>query len=292
MLAQGVLTGLASGMTMYPCMSAVPQWFNKNRGAAMGLTIAGSSLGAVIFPILVTNLLTKSNIGFGWSIRIPAFVMLPILVFASFAVKDRLPPSKTAFFLWYSFKQPTYVLLIAAIFFGMIGMFVPLFLIPTFAIIKGMDATLASYLVAVVNGASIFGRIIPGMMADKYGRINILIIAGMSTAICCFCWPKADSTAGIIAFSTVFGFCSGAIVSAGSTALTSCVDHPKNTGTYLGMGMALASFAALIGPPVSGTLIDDSFNKVSYFAGAMTMCGAIMGIVAKSQHVAGMFGRA
>lgn len=35
-LAQGILGGLAMGMTMAPGMAATGQYFNKKRGAAMG----------------------------------------------------------------------------------------------------------------------------------------------------------------------------------------------------------------------------------------------------------------
>jgi hypothetical protein len=39
-----------------------------------------------------------------------------------------------------------------------------------------MDATLASYLLAIINAASTFGRVIPGVLADKFGRLNIVAL--------------------------------------------------------------------------------------------------------------------
>ncbi|KAJ4194873.1 hypothetical protein NW755_002293 [Fusarium falciforme] len=293
MLAQGVLTGLANGLLMFPALAAVPQWFNANRGAAMGLSIAGSSLGAVVFPIVLSKLLTKTDLGFGWSVRITAFVMLPILAFSAVCIRARLPPRRTRFFLWSSFRQPMYVLLIISLFFGMVGMYVPLFLLPTYAITKGMSESLASYMVAIINGASIFGRVIPGILGDKFGRINTLIAATAATSIIVFCWPEAETNASIIVLAAFFGFCSGAIISGGSVAVTLCTDDPKNIGTYMGVGMALASFSALIGPPVSGAMVDkyDRFEEVSYFAGAMTMFGALVAVAAKWASPKGLLGR-
>lgn len=292
MLAQGILTGLANGLALSPALAAVPQWFDKKRGAAMGMAIAGSSLGGIIFPIMLSKLLTTTDIGFGWSVRISGFLMLPLLGFACLTVRGRLPPRQTRFFLGYSFKQPMYDLLVGALFFAMVGMFVPLFMIPTYAITKGMGETLASYLVAIVNAASFFGRVIPGVLGDKLGRINTLVTAGLSTGILVFCWPEADSNAAIIVFAAVFGFCSGAIISGGSVAITLCADRPSNIGTYMGVGMALASFSALVGPPVSGALIDKySFTEASYFSGAMTMIGAVLAVAAKWASPVGLFGR-
>lgn len=293
MLAQGILTGVANGLLMFPAMSAVPQWFDKKRGAAMGIAIAGSSLGAVIFPIVLSNLLTKTDLGFGWSVRITAFVMVPVLAFSAVTIRARLPPRKTKFFLWSSFKSQLYVMLIASMFFGMIGMFVPLFLLPSYAITNGMSESLASYMVAIINGASIFGRIIPGVLGDKFGRINTLIAASLATSLVIFCWLEADTNAGIIGIAAAFGFSSGAIVSGGSVAITLCTDDPKNIGTYMGVGMAIASFSALLGPPVSGAMLDKyaGFDEVIYFAGAMTMFGALLAVVAKSKSPVGLFGK-
>ncbi|KAM5354202.1 hypothetical protein ACJ41O_000852 [Fusarium nematophilum] len=293
MLAQGILTGLANGLLMFPALAAVPQWFNAKRGAAMGLAVAGSSLGAVVFPIVLSNLLTKTDLGFGWSVRITAFVMLPVLAFSALSIRSRLPPRRTHFFLWSSFREPMYVLLIVAMFFSMIGMFVPMFLLPTYAITKGMSESLAGYLVAIINAASIFGRIIPGVLGDKFGRINTFVAAAVATSVIIFCWPEAETNSSIIVVSAFFGFCSGAIISGGGVAITLCTDDAKNIGTYMGVGMALAGFAALIGPPVSGAMIDryGRFEEVTYFGGAMTMFGALVAVAAKWASPKGILGR-
>ncbi|KAJ4174661.1 hypothetical protein NW754_005081 [Fusarium falciforme] len=276
MLAQGVLTGLANGLLMFPALAAVPQWFNANRGAAMGLSIAGSSLGAVVFPIVLSKLLTKTDLGFGWSVRITAFVMLPILAFSAVCIRARLPPRRTRFFLWSSFRQPMYVLLIISLFFGMVGMYVPLFLLPTYAITKGMSESLASYMVAIINGASIFGRVIPGILGDKFGRINTLIAATAATSIIVFCWPEAETNASIIVL---------AAFSASVQALSSrAVPWPS---------LSVQMIPKTLARTWAGAMVDkyDRFEEVSYFAGAMTMFGALVAVAAKWASPKGLLGR-
>ncbi|KAF4982508.1 hypothetical protein FZEAL_1878 [Fusarium zealandicum] len=219
--------------------------------------------------------------------------MLPVLAFSALSIRSRLPPRRTKLVLWSSFKQPMYVLLIVSLFFGMIGMFVPLFLLPTYAITKGMNETLASYMVAIINGASIFGRVIPCVLGDKFGRINTLISAGVSTAVIIFCWPEAETKASILVIAGLFGFCSGAIISGGSVAITISADDPKNIGTYMGIGLGLDSVEALVGPPVSGSMIDryGRFEEVTYFGGAMTLFGALVTVAAKWKSPKGILGR-
>ncbi|KAI9163788.1 riboflavin transporter MCH5 [Paramyrothecium foliicola] len=293
MLAQGIASGLGAGFVATSAMVPVGQWFDKKRGAAMGIAISGSSIGAVVFPILVSNLLTTTDVGFGWSVRITGFLLVPFLAFSALTVKPRLPPRKTAFFLWGSFKNPMYNLLIAAFFFSMIGMFVPMFLLPTYAITQGMDETLAGYLLAILNGASFFGRVIPGIFGDKVGRLNVFAAAGASTGIIVLCWPLAKSDPAIIVLAVFFGFSSGAILSSGSVAIIECVDDPKNLGTYMGVAMSFASLSALMGPPVSGALIDKygGFHQVSWFSGILTLVGAVLAAGAKIPSEAGLFGK-
>jgi MFS family permease len=293
MLAQGLLTGIANGLLIFPAMASVSQYFNKKRAAAMGLAISGSSIGAVVFPVLLSKLLNDSTLGFGWVVRITGFIMLPFLAFSTVAIKARLPPRMSTFFILSAFRSPQFDLLVASVFFIFIGMFTPLFYLPTYAISKGMDATLASYLVAILNGASTFGRIIPGVLADKFGRLNLLAAAALSTGIIILCWTKVETTAALVVHSVFFGFCSGAIVSGSSTAFTTCPKNPRDIGTYMGMGMALGSVAALIGPPVNGALLTKygGFLEVSVFSGVMCLAGGCFVLLAKATGSGGIFGR-
>lgn len=44
-----------NSMAMAPGVASTGQYFNKKRGAAMGIAVAGSSLGGVIFPYVSTS---------------------------------------------------------------------------------------------------------------------------------------------------------------------------------------------------------------------------------------------
>jgi hypothetical protein len=56
----------------------------------MGITVSGSSLGGVCFPLMLRNL-TNSQ-GFGWAVRAAAFLILGCLIIANCLVRSRLPP--------------------------------------------------------------------------------------------------------------------------------------------------------------------------------------------------------
>ncbi|KAK0702186.1 major facilitator superfamily domain-containing protein [Lasiosphaeris hirsuta] len=290
-LVQGILSGVSNSLLMFPSMAATPQYFHKRRGAAMGLAIAGSSLGAIVFPIVLSQLLER--VGFAWAVRTCGFIMIPILAFSAMTVKARLPPRKSRLFIWTAFKSSRYAFLTGAVFCMFMGMFVPLFYLPSYGISQGMDATVAFYLIALINASSIPGRILPGVLGDKFGSINSLITAGLLTAIIIFCWPTATTTSGIIVYSLGFGITSGAIISAGSVVFTHCASDPKDIGTYMGMGISLAAFAVLVGPPINGALLHryDGYKEVSVFSGTMCASGVVLAFLAKHNAEEGIWGR-
>ena len=285
--------GIAMGLIQFPSMAAVTQYFMKKRAAALGLVVSGSSIGGVVLPIALSKMLNSTSLGFGWSVRIIGFVLIPLLTFSCITVKSRLPPRKTSFFVGSAFKDSRYILIIAAMFFLLVGMYEPLFYVPTYAVKRGMNATLASYLLAILNAASTFGRIIPGILADKFGRLNVLTIGGITTGIVIFCLNEARSTPALIVYSLAVGFTSGTIVSGGSAAFTLCIKNPQEAGAYMGMGMGIASLSALVGPPVSGTLVSHygSFSQMSIFAGVMCVVGGFIALGAKAVTPQGVFGR-
>jgi MFS family permease len=254
---------------------------------------SGSSIGGVVFPIVMSKLLNDSEVGFGWSIRIIAFIILPFMVFACLIVRPRVPSRKTTFFIGAAWKDPKYGLLIAGLFCMMMGMWTPVFYIPTYAVSRGMSATLAAYLLAIINATSTFGRIIPGILADKFGRLNLFAFAGVATGIMVFCINEPTTNTGIIVYASFFGFVSGTIISSASAAISICTNDPRNMGTFMGMGMGLSAFAVLVGPPVNGALIHryGGFQQVSIFSGVISAAGGFIVLGSKMVTPEGILGK-
>ena len=118
LLSQAVCSAIGASMVFYPAFTCVSTWFFKKRGAALGLVAAGSSLGGVVFPIMVVRLIPE--VGFGWSMRICAFLILALLTFANLTVRSRIQPSRRPFSVMAfvrPLKEPSFTLLTAAIFF-------------------------------------------------------------------------------------------------------------------------------------------------------------------------------
>ena len=118
LLSQAICSAIGASMIFYPAFTCVSTWFLRKRGAALGMVAAGSSLGGVILPIMVVKLIPE--VGFGWAMRICAFLILALVIFANLTVRSRIAPTRRPFSVMEfirPLKEPIFVLLTAAIFF-------------------------------------------------------------------------------------------------------------------------------------------------------------------------------
>ncbi len=55
-------------MYYFPLMSVIPTYFNRNRGAAMGIVVSGAGVGGLVLSPVFHVLLTR--VGIRWSLRV------------------------------------------------------------------------------------------------------------------------------------------------------------------------------------------------------------------------------
>ncbi|KAJ5125307.1 MFS transporter asaE [Penicillium atrosanguineum] len=285
-LAQGICSPLGASAIFNACVNSVSTWFVKRRAFALGVTASGSSLGGVIFPIMVTHLIPQ--VGFPWAMRICAFLILGMLVIANLTLKSRLPPTKKPFSVM-NFVRPLkdikFVLTVAGAFCFFWGMFLPFTFVITQAERYGMSPNMSQYLIPILNAASIFGRTLPGYLADRVGRYNVMIIFSFLSAILVLAlWLPSRSNAPAIVFSALYGFGSGAFVSL-APALIAQISDLREVGVRNGTCFSIISFAALTGTPIGGALVSDvlhgSYTKLQIFCGVVMLAGATLFIVAR-----------
>lgn len=131
---------------------------------------------------------------------------------------------------------------------------------------------------------SIFGRILPGMLADKFGRFNVMIITCFASAILVLAlWIPAHGNAAIIVFSALYGFTSGAYVSMGPSIIAQISDV-RQIGVRTGTMFGIVSFAVLVGSPIGGALVtrdNGGYLCLQIFGGLMMAVGAVLFVVAR-----------
>jgi len=288
-LAQGICSPLGLNCIFNASVGTVSTWFLKKRGAAFGIMAAGSSLGGVIFPIMVNKLIP--DVGFGWSMRIVAFVILGLLIVANLTIKSRLPPRgrplDVAQFTT-PFTELPFLTLVIACFLFFMGLFLPINFIQTQALAQGMSLNMAQYLIPILNAASIFGRIIPGILADRWGRYNLNICMSLLSGIFTLAlWLPASGNAPIIVFAALYGFTSGAFVSLAPGQLAQ-ISKVEQIGVRSGLLFAVNSIAGLVESPIAGAIVKSqhgSFTGAQIYAGCFLLAGAVMFVFSRATLV-------
>ncbi|PVH80562.1 MFS general substrate transporter [Cadophora sp. DSE1049] len=275
-LCQGILVGMSAGLIFAPALSVVGHYFFKKRAMAMSFASTGSPIGGIIYPVIMTNLLPKSNIGFAWGQRICGFLSLFLLGIAAVTIRPTPMTRKGKFLLLEAFKKPVYSLEVAALFMVILGLWTPYFYIASYGLEHDMDAGLASYLFALLNAGSFVGRVLAGTFAQHLGQFNVMTLACYGSAILLFCWLKITSSAGLVIFSLLYGGTSGVVIALMMSTIAHTADHPSKIGTYISMATFVIGFGGLAGTPIAGALIGNNhgYTDAIVFSASVIMAGA------------------
>ncbi|KAI1615596.1 major facilitator superfamily domain-containing protein [Exophiala viscosa] len=274
MLSQAALIGVGTGFLYIPSLALLPRYFTTKRALATGIVTAGSSLGGTIYPIVFQQL--QPRIGFGWATRVIGFISLATCTFAICVLRPRGKPStRRSLVDMKAFTEPPYIMYCCAIFCSYFGYFGPIFYLQPYALSHGLKGGMvALYLVAILNAASIPGRIVPSYFAGKIGPINTMLCAATACGIVTLCWIAVKGTAGSVVFALAWGFSSGGIISMPAVILASLTEDMSRFGTRMGMSSFFNSIASLCGAPIAGAILKGTGS----YLGVQLFCGfAILG---------------
>ncbi|KAF2426260.1 MFS general substrate transporter [Tothia fuscella] len=275
LLAQAFCIGGGAGALFVPGVAIISTYFNTRLAIATGLAASGSSLGGVLYPIVLHKLIPQ--VGFGWAVRIIGFIALATLLIPNLCMKVRvLPAAKRPLIDWTAFRSWDFMLFCVGGFVGFMGLYTIFFFSQLYAIQEHItDQNTAFYLLSILNAASVFGRILPNFIADRTGALNIIVPCAAMSGVLIFCMLAVTNVAGIVIVILFFGFFSGTFVSLPPTIIVQMTANRGLIGTRLGMCFFIVSFGVLIGSPIAGAILDArGFTSVWIFGGTLTVAGA------------------
>ncbi|KAH6658455.1 major facilitator superfamily domain-containing protein [Truncatella angustata] len=289
LLAQGLVFGIGCGGVFTAATVCVGQWFIRRRGLGIGLATTGSSLGGVIFPIFLDQLIGK--VGFGGALRYTALLIGILLCCSFFLVRARLPRKKwnpdAKWFDLSLFKQKRFAYYTMGAFLVNWGLFAPFDFLPSMALNSGFPPTLAFYLVSIMNASSIPGRILPPYLGDGIGHFNVLTVSalmvGASMLALWLPFGYHPSQAGIIIFALVYGVASGAFVSLMMPCVFKLGDI-QTIGQRFGTFQMVQGLSFLTGLPIMGAILNSQNNTdysgLQLFASVSCILGTSLLLVA------------
>jgi nitrate/nitrite transporter NarK len=190
-LTQAILVGIGSSMLYYPVISLTPVFFDRHRGFAMGIAMAGSGAGGLVFAPVTQSLLARY--GAPVTLRVLGAWNFVVCVALSFVIRPHpayqpirpsLALAKRGTFIFQvrttsarvSRHPPDQIPQLFAAFFQAAGNIIPLYYLATYSTyVLGVSPATASMLLAVNNGVNSVARVAMGLIADYVGRQNTLV---------------------------------------------------------------------------------------------------------------------
>ncbi|KAK2464066.1 hypothetical protein APHAL10511_003896 [Amanita phalloides] len=235
LLCQGFAVGLACGGVFGPTTAVIAHWFKKRRGVAMAFIAMGSSFGGSLFPIAAKYLIPE--VGFKWTMRIIAFILIFTLSISNLIMERRLPPKNLPGGLLNlaAFRSPAYTIYCMSAFVALLGLYtVQTYIAVAATDVPGLSGTLSFYLVSISNASGLLGRYASGVICDRYGPINTMVPSTILAATVTFIWPYVRTAHGLVGIAVVYGLCTGADISLMPIPLMNMGDT-KDVGRRVGI---------------------------------------------------------
>ena len=216
-----VLGVIGIGSTPVTWSRAVSMWFVANRGLALGIMLIGTSLTAIVLPRLAQAAIAEG----GWRLAFPALALLPLLVAlpvglawfrepqpherpaqttdASGAVAGlTLAEAARGYRFWILFAS----IALVATAYG--GLFIHMSQIVQ---LHGFTALQAASVMSVAGLGILAGRVIVGLLFDRFWAPGVAFPALLLPAIACWMLMGTDSALATITIAGfLVGFAAGA----------------------------------------------------------------------------------
>lgn len=313
-LVQGVGMGLGLMFVFGTTMTMVSQHFKRQRGLAMGIVAASAPLGSIMYTILLNHLF-HGPIGFAWGMRYVAFATLGCFVVGNLMLhspvkglrekaKERRALKKLAARktdpegATYSNDTTTtplaeaplwdapFVLTMISAFLWSLGATPPNFYMQLYAEMHGVNEQLCFYSFAILSFASIFGRIVPGWMADRWGAANVFIPSLGMVALISFAMFGCGNAAGLVVFALIFGYFFGTVIAMYMPMVASMTPAGTNIGRRLGVSLTPVGIGSFVGPPIAGAILGPNYDwwKTIVFSGIMVSGACAFNVAALIIH--------
>ena len=279
----GVLVGLAAGSFYTPLTATTTRWFTKNRSLAVALVSAGLSLGSTIMGPLARWMTTS----YDWRTAMLVIGDLAWLLIIPAALLVREPAASRPgaasaggeggeFTVGQALRTPQFAAIALTNFACCAAHSGPIFHMVTHAIDQGIPVMAATTVLSVAGLASLSGRIICGLMADRIGAKRMLLIGLALQAVSVSLYVFTHDLAAFYAVAVMFGFAYG-----GSMPLYAIIVREyfgaRTMGTVFGAVGAVATLGMALGPWTGGWLYD---SLGSYFWLYMSSFAIGLGAVA------------
>jgi MFS family permease len=287
-LTYGLLVGIASGAFFAPMIATVTTWFDTHLSLAVSLVSVGVGVAPMTISPLARWLISNHDWRFAMmSIGVLAWVLL---IPASFFVRraplasehhaageasaSAVMPHMTAA---QAFRSPQFLVLAATFFCCCAAHSGPIFHMVSYAIGCGIPAMAAVSIYSLEGLAGLGGRLLFGLLADRFGAKRILVGGLLLQALAICAYLSVNRLGQFYALSVVFGTAYGGVMPL-YAVLARDSFGPRIMGTVFGAVTLASSFGMAFGPWAGGYVFDTFHSYQWLYTGSFVVALAAVAI--------------
>ncbi len=250
------------GVAYVPAVGAVQKWFDRRRGLASGLAVAGIGAGTLAVPSFTALMIAH----FDWR---PAFLIVGAIVVAAGGAAGLLVTSpsqarnsdRTAVgptsgvSLGVAIRSRPFLLLFIGFFLASFGQFTPIAHLVPYAEDRGISPQAAAALLSLLGIGSAVGRFAIGAAADRIGRWRGLGLSFGGVGLSCILWLTGENMITLGLFAVLVGTFWGGSVALAPSVMADYFGTRAVSGIigvlYTGVGVG-----AFVGPIMAGAVFD------------------------------------
>ncbi len=264
-LVYGVLVGIAAGAVFAPMIATVTGWFDRRRSLAVSLVSAGMGVAPLTVSPFASWLIQSHDwrtaqlvVGIAaWVLLIPAaFLVRRAPVDAAGGSGGAAPAQGgSGMTVGEALRSPQFVVLSLTFFFCCAAHSGPIFHVVSYALACGLPAMTAVTIYSAEGLAGLGGRILFGLLGDRFGARRIVVLGLMAQAIGAGAYYFARSGPEFYAVAVLFGMAYGGVMPL--YAVIAREYFPMRImGTVFGAAAMASSLGMALGPAAGGWLFD------------------------------------
>jgi MFS family permease len=267
----GLFVGASIAAIFPPMMACVTGWFDTHRSLAVSLVSAGMGMAPMTMSPLAAWLVSI----YDWrtSMLIIAAVAAAVMIPVSLLVSR--PPAlqgggaavaaseeDSAMSVGQALKSPQFIILLLTNFFCCATHSGPIIHTVNYAVSCGIPLIAAVSIYSVEGFAGLGGRVAFGLLGDRFGAKQVLVLALLAQALGALGYLAASDLGTFYAVAAVFGF-----IYAGTMPLYAAIAREnfplRMMGTVIG-GTAMAGSLGMATGPLAGGLIYDTLASYTW----------------------------
>jgi len=269
-LIYGIVVGVAAGAVFAPMIATVTGWFDRHRSLAVSLVSAGMGVA----PMTISPFAQWLISAYDWrtamlTIAIGAWVLL-----VPAALLVRRPPEITAsspgmpaeggegMTVGQALRSPQFIVLGLTFFCCCAAHSGPIFHTVSYALACGLPAMTAVTIYSVEGLAGLGGRILFGLLGDRFGARRVVVAGLMVQAVGAGSYYFTRDVGEFYAVAILFGVAYGGVMPL--YAVIAREYFPlRIMGTVFGGAAMISSLGMALGPAVGGWIFD-TFHGYGY----------------------------